>query len=88
MSAYILLDDIPESCESCKFKDRYGNCILNEDAEELTYEEQKAQCQIKPLPTEKKRSYKKGYKSGYADGWDDCLETLEEDFKESSYLMD
>lgn len=76
MSAYILVDEAPKTCESCVLKDCYDNCLLIDGSEDMDFEEQKENCPIKSFPEERKKSYKPGYKTGYNDGWNDCLDVL------------
>lgn len=76
MTAYILFDDIPDSCESCPIRSYNSECPLQEDIEPTGYEEQKDRCPIRALPRERKHNLAQGYKSGYDNGWNDCLEAL------------
>lgn len=76
MSAILLLDEMPKHCLDCPLNTIVYECVLQEDSDTMNWEEQKANCPLKALPEEKKRSFKKGYKSGYADGWDDCLDEI------------
>ena len=76
MSAYILLDDIPDMCESCPIAREDGDCPLQINSHMMDWKEQKLDCPIREFPDERKRGYKKGYKTGYNDGWNDCLDEI------------
>lgn len=76
MSAYILVDEAPKTCESCALKDCYDNCLLIDNSEDMDFAEQKEKYPIKFFPEERKKFYKPGYKTGYNDGWNDCLDVL------------
>lgn len=82
MSKAVLVMDMPESCEKCRFHLNYPKvkhyCYIKQEA----FEEEKPKwCPLRELPEKKERlvatnDYDGGYSHGFTHGYNACIDEL------------